>query len=379
MELEPLRLEEVEQAAEQPQFVVVAQLATSARLRRAGRVSSETIDEPPIGARQDRAARPQADRGIQRLRAVRGTGRAARCRACRRPDRSASARTRRCARGNYSHESNAFRLIMAPSGQLGAGVTHRRIRGSDYGRSHRRASAQHVSFGRCRAAARDCSTIATATGSSAKSRSWRAAFAASSPRTCDPRSSTPSWIRCRSSVARSTARPAFTTMEGQLALSLTADAQRTNRGSPARRSTSQAARTDWHSDFDVEDAACRRCLVRWSLLATFPVVGTPEACHVTVAIIRHMSLRDIRRHVGQLAIAGFAADSIPSDLRLLAREFDLGGVILFARNVATPEQVADCRARGADAGRRAAAVGQRRPGRRPGRAAARPRSPSGRR
>ena len=54
-----------------------------------------------------------------------------------------------------------------------------------------------------------------------------------------------------------------------------------------------------------------------------------------------MSLRDIRRHVGQLAIAGFAADSIPSDLRLLAREFDLGGIILFARNVVAPDQVAE--------------------------------------
>jgi beta-N-acetylhexosaminidase len=54
-----------------------------------------------------------------------------------------------------------------------------------------------------------------------------------------------------------------------------------------------------------------------------------------------MSLRDIRRHVGQLAIAGFAGHSIPSDLRSLAREFDLGGVILFARNVEAPDQVAD--------------------------------------
>jgi beta-N-acetylhexosaminidase len=54
-----------------------------------------------------------------------------------------------------------------------------------------------------------------------------------------------------------------------------------------------------------------------------------------------MSLRDVRRHAGQLAIAGFAGHSIPSDLRLLAREFDLGGVILFARNIETPEQVAD--------------------------------------
>jgi len=54
-----------------------------------------------------------------------------------------------------------------------------------------------------------------------------------------------------------------------------------------------------------------------------------------------MSLRDVRRHVGQLAIAGFAADSIPSDLRSLAREFDLGGIILFARNVVAPDQVAE--------------------------------------
>jgi beta-N-acetylhexosaminidase len=54
-----------------------------------------------------------------------------------------------------------------------------------------------------------------------------------------------------------------------------------------------------------------------------------------------MSLRDVRRQVGQLAMAGFAGYSIPADLRLLAREFDLGGIILFARNVESPEQVAD--------------------------------------
>lgn len=52
-------------------------------------------------------------------------------------------------------------------------------------------------------------------------------------------------------------------------------------------------------------------------------------------------MRDIRRHVGQLAIAGFAGHSIPPDLRALAREFDLGGIILFARNVESPEQVAE--------------------------------------
>lgn len=54
-----------------------------------------------------------------------------------------------------------------------------------------------------------------------------------------------------------------------------------------------------------------------------------------------MSLRDIRRHAGQLSIAGFTGLSIPPELRALAREFDLGGVIFFARNVESPEQVAD--------------------------------------
>jgi beta-N-acetylhexosaminidase len=54
-----------------------------------------------------------------------------------------------------------------------------------------------------------------------------------------------------------------------------------------------------------------------------------------------MSLREIRRHVGQLAIVGFAGHEIPDDVRRLAREFDLGGVIFFARNVDGPEQVAE--------------------------------------
>ncbi|MEO6212920.1 MAG: beta-N-acetylhexosaminidase [Vicinamibacterales bacterium] len=51
--------------------------------------------------------------------------------------------------------------------------------------------------------------------------------------------------------------------------------------------------------------------------------------------------KDLRKHAGQLAIAGFAGHSIPPDLKVLAREFDLGGIILFARNVESPEQVAE--------------------------------------
>lgn len=52
-------------------------------------------------------------------------------------------------------------------------------------------------------------------------------------------------------------------------------------------------------------------------------------------------MREMRRQAGQLAIAGFAGHSIPRDLERLAREFDLGGIILFARNVEAPEQVAE--------------------------------------
>src|SRR5688500_6645392 len=54
-----------------------------------------------------------------------------------------------------------------------------------------------------------------------------------------------------------------------------------------------------------------------------------------------VSSKEFRRHAGQLAIAGFADQSIPHDLKLLAREFDLGGVILFARNIDSPDQVAE--------------------------------------
>lgn len=54
-----------------------------------------------------------------------------------------------------------------------------------------------------------------------------------------------------------------------------------------------------------------------------------------------MSLREIRRHIGQLAIVGFDGHDIPEDVQRLAREFDLGGVIYFARNVDAPEQVAE--------------------------------------
>ncbi len=47
------------------------------------------------------------------------------------------------------------------------------------------------------------------------------------------------------------------------------------------------------------------------------------------------------RDIGQLLIGSFPSTTVPKDLRALAKEFDLGGVILFSRNVEVPEQVAE--------------------------------------
>ncbi len=47
----------------------------------------------------------------------------------------------------------------------------------------------------------------------------------------------------------------------------------------------------------------------------------------------------VRRRIGQLLIGSLPGREVTVELRALAREFDLGGVILFARNVESPEQV----------------------------------------
>lgn len=51
--------------------------------------------------------------------------------------------------------------------------------------------------------------------------------------------------------------------------------------------------------------------------------------------------RAIRREIGQLLIGSFPGTTIPVELRALAREFSLGGVILFGRNIEAPQQVAE--------------------------------------
>jgi beta-N-acetylhexosaminidase len=60
-----------------------------------------------------------------------------------------------------------------------------------------------------------------------------------------------------------------------------------------------------------------------------------------------MSPQALRRRVGQFLIAGFGGHQIPVELKSLAREFSLGGVILFARNIADPEQLAELAAEAA--------------------------------
>jgi beta-N-acetylhexosaminidase len=49
----------------------------------------------------------------------------------------------------------------------------------------------------------------------------------------------------------------------------------------------------------------------------------------------------LRREIGQLLIGSLPGQIITAELRSLAREFELGGVILFGRNIEAPEQVAE--------------------------------------
>lgn len=58
-------------------------------------------------------------------------------------------------------------------------------------------------------------------------------------------------------------------------------------------------------------------------------------------LLPQMSPRQLRHEIGQLLMAGFPGYSLTVELRALAREFSLGGVIYFARNVEEPAQVAD--------------------------------------
>ena len=52
-------------------------------------------------------------------------------------------------------------------------------------------------------------------------------------------------------------------------------------------------------------------------------------------------MRESLRKAGQRLAVGFEGHAVSSDLRRLLRDYGAGGVVLFARNVDTPEQVAD--------------------------------------
>jgi hypothetical protein len=49
----------------------------------------------------------------------------------------------------------------------------------------------------------------------------------------------------------------------------------------------------------------------------------------------------VRHDIGQLLVGSLPGTTVTPEIRSLAREFQLGGIILFARNIEGPEQVAE--------------------------------------
>src|SRR5688500_11074681 len=71
-------------------------------------------------------------------------------------------------------------------------------------------------------------------------------------------------------------------------------------------------------------------------------VGADAEIRTTAIIILDTTMPlATRRDIGQFLIGSMPGTTIPVELRSLAREFDLGGIILFGRNIETPEQVAE--------------------------------------
>ncbi len=58
-----------------------------------------------------------------------------------------------------------------------------------------------------------------------------------------------------------------------------------------------------------------------------------------------------RRDVGQFLIGSIPGTALPVEMRALAKEFDLGGLIFFSRNIEAPEQVAELAAASEGLGR----------------------------
>lgn len=58
-----------------------------------------------------------------------------------------------------------------------------------------------------------------------------------------------------------------------------------------------------------------------------------------------------RRDIGQFLIGSVPGTSLPVEMRSLAKEFDLGGLVVFSRNIEAPEQVAELAAASEGLGR----------------------------
>src|SRR5437773_9829476 len=66
-----------------------------------------------------------------------------------------------------------------------------------------------------------------------------------------------------------------------------------------------------------------------------------EVSMITKGFYNRCVPASLRREIGQLLIGSLPATTITAEMRSLAREFQLGGVTLFARNIEAPEQVAE--------------------------------------
>jgi beta-N-acetylhexosaminidase len=68
---------------------------------------------------------------------------------------------------------------------------------------------------------------------------------------------------------------------------------------------------------------------------------TKPVWHSSARFYNHRVPSSIRRDIGQLLIGSLPAITITPEMRSLAKDFSLGGVIFFSRNIEAPEQVAE--------------------------------------
>src|ERR1044071_5717018 len=74
---------------------------------------------------------------------------------------------------------------------------------------------------------------------------------------------------------------------------------------------------------------------------TTKALSTSPSCSSRSSWFNKIVPRSLRREIGQLLIGSLPATTITPEMRSLAREFQLGGITLFKRNIEAPEQVAE--------------------------------------